>query len=141
METLNNYKSIKRILSGITDGSSTEHLVRLINSRIILPIDEYIDINNVNKNEFDRIVGLHVNAKRGFEYMFSRKNESRQNASEEYSKYSIEIDIYNLLLSVYFNKKLSKDNDTFCIMTTHGLYTLFGWREAVKNKRNRLFEH
>jgi len=128
------YSSIKRITESLTNYKYVDHLIRLLNNKKIITYDSIIKTSNIDRIEYDRIVGKYIDFDKGKSYLVSKKNEMRSGVNDTFSDISAESDLFNLMDNVFVNEQLLKTDDKFVIMTSHGLFTLHSWKISMKAK-------
>jgi hypothetical protein len=136
------YSSVKRALKGINDDESIHHLKKLISDKTLVSYTDLIDINSINRFEFDRVIGRNMNQQAGMDYLIQKRQCAKPDMTIDHSTYSIIIDMLNLQHNVYLNEMLNKDKDKFCILTAHGVFTLKSWEKAYMGQdKIKPFEH
>ena len=137
---MQSYLSVQKVLNGIKNVDCSQNFYNLVDNKTLISYEDFLDTKLIDRLNFDRIVGNHVNAKAGKDYLISKRENAKPDMSLDYSTYSIQIDILNLQHNVYVNEILDKDK--FCLLTSHGGYTLKGWETAYKSHdRIKPFEH
>jgi hypothetical protein len=139
---LNNYNSIQKVLAGLESDKYIYHLLKLCENKKIISFQDLIDIPSIDYSSYSSKVGNKINYRAGFDYLLSSRERSRQGVPRAYAEFSIAIDMLNLQNSIFLNSFLKEHNGHFAVMTTHGGYTLHGWKKAYMGEmRNKPYSH
>jgi len=139
---LNNYNSIKKVLSGLESDKYIEHLMSLCNNGKVISFNDIVKIQDIDSGYYNSKVGHKINYGAGFNYLLSSREKSKQGVPKAYAEFSIAIDMLNLQNSIFLNSYLNENNGHFAVMTSHGGYTLHGWKKAFMGEEsNRPYSH
>ncbi len=98
-------------------------------------------MKNTNPNRTGRkIVGRELDVNPGYKHIISLREKYRKNVSDKSISLSAAFDMANLGLVTYLRDK-ADSMAMFPLITTHGLYTIFGWEKSVRNPEKKSFSH
>lgn len=134
------YSAVNEIIKELGTNPNKGPILTAFKEGHIEALRSLIDLSRLNKTEREKIVGRELNINHGYKYILEQREKSRPNASDKTLKTGAIFDLANLGLVTFLREK-SQEFDIFPIMTTHALFTIFGWKRATRNPEKKAYSH